>query len=192
MDTQDLMWSSEEAPASPSALPDSEEGWRTLVATWPSDLCSLLVLLRRDGSSGKTSPASCRPDQEGTLVPSSGRWQNSGMGGPTESWTLSTSEWPSDGAACLLSDVLETGGVPQRFYLSPKACEGILRRAGRRGKSLPPMLDAALRAQAGQGQSPHAQMQALPRTKGWTSMATACPSPRSQATTRHVASPPEN
>lgn len=37
---------------------------------------------------------------------------------------------------------------PSRFSLSPKACEGIIRRAERRGKSLPPQLDDALRAQA--------------------------------------------
>jgi hypothetical protein len=46
-----------------------------------------------------------------------------------------------------LSDVLEeTSRVPQRFFLSQKACAGILRRAERRGKALPPMLLAALRS----------------------------------------------
>jgi hypothetical protein len=44
---------------------------------------------------------------------------------------------------------LETGAVPQRFYLSPKACAGILRRAEKRGKELPAALDRALRAVAG-------------------------------------------
>jgi hypothetical protein len=39
---------------------------------------------------------------------------------------------------------LETQGVPQKFYLSPKACSGILRRAEKRGKELPPLLRAAL------------------------------------------------
>jgi hypothetical protein len=48
-----------------------------------------------------------------------------------------------------LSDVLEaTGSVPQKFFLSRKACEGILRRAERRGKALPPALEAALRSVA--------------------------------------------
>lgn len=37
---------------------------------------------------------------------------------------------------------------PSRFCLSPRACAGIISRAERRGKSLPPQLDAALRAQA--------------------------------------------
>jgi len=55
------------------------------------------------------------------------------------------SEWPSDAAVCSLSDTLETGAVPQRFFLSAKACEGILRRAERRGKDLPQALHQALR-----------------------------------------------
>jgi hypothetical protein len=67
------------------------------------------------------------------------------MGSPTECLTLNTSEWPSDAVVCSLSDTLETGVVPQRFFLSAKACEGILRRAAKRNKKLPPALEAALR-----------------------------------------------
>jgi hypothetical protein len=48
----------------------------------------------------------------------------------------------------LLSDTLETGDVPQRFYLSEKACQGILRRAEKRGKKLPEQLQRALEAVA--------------------------------------------
>jgi hypothetical protein len=72
------------------------------------------------------------------------------MASPTESWTHSTLEFHNadDGSSLLptvtLSQVLETGELPQRFYLSPKACAGILRRASKRGKDLPPMLKAAL------------------------------------------------
>lgn len=33
--------------------------------------------------------------------------------------------------------------------MSPKACAGILRRAERRGKPLPPQLESALRSQMG-------------------------------------------
>ena len=43
-----------------------------------------------------------------------------------------------------LSDILETGHIPARFYLSPRACQGILRRAEKRGKELPPLLKQAL------------------------------------------------
>lgn len=59
----------------------------------------------------------------------------------------SSSEWPSDAAVSFLSDALEPA-PPSRFCLSPKACEGIIRRAEKRGKSLPPQLNEALRAQA--------------------------------------------
>jgi hypothetical protein len=43
-----------------------------------------------------------------------------------------------------LSDTLETGDVPRRFFLSATVCRGILRRAEKRGKELPPMLHTAL------------------------------------------------
>jgi hypothetical protein len=55
---------------------------------------------------------------------------------------------------CSLSQTLETGPLPQRFYLSQKACAGILRRAEKRGKELPPMLEEALKAVAGPPMSP--------------------------------------
>jgi hypothetical protein len=72
------------------------------------------------------------------------------MGSPTEFSTLNGSEWPSAAAVCSLSDTLETGAVPQRFFLSAKACAGILRRAEKRGKALPPPLRDALLAVANQ------------------------------------------
>jgi len=50
---------------------------------------------------------------------------------------------------CALSDTLEIGDLPQRFFLSAKACAGILRRAKKRGKTLPPSLKASLLAVAG-------------------------------------------
>jgi hypothetical protein len=71
------------------------------------------------------------------------------MGSPTECWTLNTSEYPSVVVESSLSRVLETGELPPRFYLSAKACAGILRRATKRGKALPPMLEQALRQAAG-------------------------------------------
>jgi len=57
---------------------------------------------------------------------------------------LASLEWPSAAAVCSLSDTLETGDVPQRFYLSATACRGILRRAEKRGKVLPKALQQAL------------------------------------------------
>jgi hypothetical protein len=71
-------------------------------------------------------------------------------------WTLNMCEWTdtlvpshSDGSVCSLSDILEeTPRVLHRYFLSPRACEGILRRAERRGKELPSMLLEALRSVA--------------------------------------------
>jgi DNA (cytosine-5)-methyltransferase 1 len=79
-----------------------------------------------------------------TLAASSVRWANSGMGGATGCLMLNTLESHKDADECLLSDILETGDLPQKYYLSPVACKGILRRAEKRGKHLPPMLQIAL------------------------------------------------
>ena len=64
------------------------------------------------------------------------------------SWTLNTGVSPREGRVCSLSRILEDS-PPRKYYLSRKACLGILRRARERGKSLPPQLEAALKAQAG-------------------------------------------
>ena len=61
-----------------------------------------------------------------------------------ESLTPNISEWPNDAAVCSLSQVLEQTLIPQRFFLSSMACAGILRRAEKRGKELPPALRTAL------------------------------------------------
>jgi len=143
-----LTSSSEEPLASHSALPDSEEAWLTTVATWPLSSVDLLGANGLAGSSGKTSPASCHQTEEGILVPSSGAWRKSGMGSPTAFLTLNTLEFPSDAAVCSLSDILETGDLPQRFFLSATACRGILRRAEKRGKTLPTRLLHALQVVA--------------------------------------------
>lgn len=145
--TQSTFWP--EAPlARPFPSPASEAEWMTLVADWPLLFPQLLAATVPDGSSGRTSLAYCHRDEAGILAPSSGRWLNSGMAAPTECWTLSTSESPSDAVACSLSDTLETGAVQQRYFLSAKACAGILRRAEKRGKELPRMLEMALRLNA--------------------------------------------
>lgn len=137
-------FSSGEPPANPSASQDCGEDWTTSVVTWPSSFAALLNAYAPAGLSGKMSPASCHREEDGTLVPSSGRWKSSGMVSRTECLTLSTSEWPSAAVVCSLSDTLETGAVPQRFYLSATACQGILRRAAKRGKTLPKLLQKAL------------------------------------------------
>ena len=131
-----------EPRVSHSASQDCAEEWQTSAATWPSNIFVWLNDCAPAGLFGRTSPASAHRDPDGTLVPSSGVWANSGMGGPTEALTLSISVWPSDASVCSLSDILETGDVPQRFFLSQRACAGILRR--RKGEKFPAQLKQAL------------------------------------------------
>ena len=122
-----------------------------------------------DFCSGKTSPEHSAPTADGILLSWLERWL-----GPTylyretdgeapglvldetdsssgACWTRNMSEWNhipaqslSDAAVCSLSSILETGQVHARYFLSQKACAGILRRAEKRQKVLPKMLEAAL------------------------------------------------
>lgn len=65
----------------------------------------------------------------------------------TELLTHNTGEFPSEDAASTLSQILQAE-VPEKYYLSQKACLGILRRASARGKELPKVLRLALERQA--------------------------------------------
>lgn len=87
-------------------------------------------------------------------------FQAAGKSGPTRVWlmdpheerrgvlsTLNFSAWPNGARVSSLSQVLERFAAP-RYYLSAAACAGILRRAVKRGKALPELLAAALKAAA--------------------------------------------
>ena len=62
--------------------------------------------------------------------------------------TLNTGVSPKDAKESSLSQILQAD-PPLKYYLSPKACLGILRRAFERGKELPKKLERALKIQAG-------------------------------------------
>lgn len=64
----------------------------------------------------------------------------------TEFLTLNIGERPNVERESTLLQILEDN-APEKYYLSAKACEGILRRAERRGKELPPILKEALKQQ---------------------------------------------
>lgn len=61
---------------------------------------------------------------------------------------LNTGVSPREEKESSLSQILQAD-PHRRYYLSPKACLGILRRAYERGKELPPKLKRALQIQAG-------------------------------------------
>ena len=73
-------------------------------------------------------------------------WETDGVW-LTELSMRNISESPSVVVESTLSQILQTD-VPEKYYLSPKACQGILRRAAARGKELPEMLKTALEKQA--------------------------------------------
>ena len=77
---------------------------------------------------------------------------------PGEYTTLSFGECPSEENVSRLSQILEDAPHP-KYYLSAKACQGILNRARRRGKQLPEELERALAMQA------HTALKVTPSTE---------------------------
>lgn len=67
-----------------------------------------------------------------------------------ESLTLNIGEYPSVENESALSEILEDN-VPEKYYLSPKACLGILRRAKNKGRKLPDNLRIALEQKVAEG-----------------------------------------
>ena len=137
------MFSPEDSPAKTSAWLENVQDWVETEADSGTNINVSFLNSLPIGFSLRTSLAFCHRMGDGTWEPLSGRWANSGIGGPTGSLTLNTSEWPKDAAVCSLSDVVERV-APAKFSLSPRACRGILRRAAERGRSLPPLLETAL------------------------------------------------
>ena len=128
----------------PSASQAYGKGLKTPEEILRSHFWRWLTASNPDGFCGKTSRASLVPLGEEISTASSLLWGNSGMGSHGQCLTLNTLEFRSDAVGSSLSHILERGNLPPRFYLSPKACAGILRRAQKRGKSLPPALQKAL------------------------------------------------
>ena len=81
----------------------------------------------------------------GNLLGSSWEMNSPWLG---EWWTLNTGLSHSAARESCLSRILQAI-VHIKYYLSKTACLGILRRARKRGKLLPPILEKALRLQAG-------------------------------------------
>jgi len=103
------------------------------------------------GYSWKTYQGCCQAIVEETWPDSSTKWGPLAMGGPTGLSMLDTSAYRSAGGESssvpvepILQMILERQ-PDSRYELSGKAAAGILRRAGRRGRKLPPMLEEALK-----------------------------------------------
>ena len=70
-----------------------------------------------------------------------------GSQSPGEYWTQTLGACPKEENVSILSGIL-LDIVQAKYYLSQKACQGILQRAFARGKKLPAILQAALERQA--------------------------------------------
>jgi len=92
----------------------------------------------------KTFQASSLPTEGETSKSLFERWPSSGMVWDGVCLTAKTSESPSRAKESSLWDVIEKGGVPQKYFLSPNAARGMLRRADRMGRNLFPPLRKAL------------------------------------------------
>ena len=142
-----------------------------------NDLAGQESVFARDTWRGKTSPEPLAATKEKTSQPCSKRSSKSSSrkppvlkclkraglpGGDTtmkweddgawlgECMTRNTGESPNAAVVSRLSQILEE--TPQEKYsLSAKACQGILRRAERRGKDLPKLLKQVLLMQSGSG-----------------------------------------
>lgn len=111
----------------------SEPCWKNLPA-WNNQMFQFLDL--RGGADGAKPGQSPETD---------GLWLG-------DSLTLNIGEFPREESTSLLSLILEDN-APQKYYLSARACQGILTRASRRGKPLPEVLRQALLDVIGGGKS---------------------------------------
>ena len=139
-----LTFSSAGLLAKISASPEKELAWMENVHAWPETLRDCFEKFARAGSSGRMCPELFPLTPDGTSGHSSGRWPTSGLAWRGACLTLNSSECPSVVEESSLSDILETTDLPARYFLSPTACAGILRRAEKRGRELPKPLRAAL------------------------------------------------
>lgn len=103
----------------------SEPCWKNLPA-WNNQTLQFLDL-RVEGADGT------KPEQS---LETDGLWHGDNL-------TLNIGESPSVENESLLSQILEAN-APLKYYLSERACQGILTRASRRGKALPDLLKTAL------------------------------------------------
>ena len=101
-------------------------------------------------SFGRMFPDCSLAELAATSLPSSLNWTGSGLLEDGQLLTLSSLALHSADAAysvCSLAEILEPHVAP-KYYLSPRACRGILRRATKRGRALPPALELALKEMA--------------------------------------------
>ena len=127
------------SPGDEPASPENDPGSST---SSPGSL----TLFDPSGFSGRTFPVRSLHTVVGTSESCLERWPTSGTAWHGGFSTAVTSECRSDDAGCSssepsLTEILEPPqNVPGKYSLSARAARGILRRAEKRGKNLPPHL----------------------------------------------------
>lgn len=130
----------------PESAPDSRErdqDYFTNSLVLPMNLNLL-------SSFSRMFPDCSLPTEEEISGEFSWNFSGSGIVEHGELLMLNTSEWPSveeGSSVCSLAEILEPQVAP-KYFLSVKACSGILRREGKRGKKLPAQLEEALKVGA--------------------------------------------
>jgi hypothetical protein len=145
-----LISSAEDSPArtspSPADAPGSTENGQASSSSSPASP----TLFDPDGYSSRTFPVSSLARAVGTSESCLPRWPTSGTAWRGGFSTHVSSECRSAADACSssepsLTEILEPPqSVPGKYSLSARAANGILRRAERRGRTLPPHLQRAL------------------------------------------------
>lgn len=181
----------EDSPVRISASEDYDEVSPDHEAVSPSPSLTLFDYIDPGLSSSRTSKGSSLLTPVATLQRSSIYWSSSGMGGPSGWLTRSSSACPSADDECssslsTLPDIL-TRGAPDRFWLSARGAAGIITRSGKRGKTLPPDLQAALIAQSRSSETTSQELSSQPTRKDSDTIKTSSSSstdhPGSETTT---------
>ena len=133
--TQDT-WSERTSPEHSAVTAEKISDASCRKSSMPQAKTFMFLDLRVGGASGAMQERSWE-----TIAPSHG-----------ESWMRNTGESPNVDAESTLSQILEEQ-AQEKYYLSEKACHGILRRADSRGKKLPEVLERALHQQIARAQS---------------------------------------
>jgi len=141
-----------DSPAKTSALPGNEPDSQATDPASSTSSPESLSLFDPDGFSSRTYPVSSLAMAVGTSEQSLERWPTSGTAWPGGFSTHATSECRSDEGGCSssepsLTEILEPPqNVAAKYSLSARAASGILRRAQKRGRTLPQHLADALQA----------------------------------------------
>ena len=159
-----------EAPAKTCQWPDdvmalldsdrvfSSDAWSYVLRVKPLSFAGRTCLEFSAATTASTLPPSLKRLQASVLrsrrragaIPACASGRSTPL--PGLCWTRNGEVWRNGGSVCSLSQVLEGGPVPTKYFLSPKAAAGILRRAAKRKRTLPAHLEAALTAVALAGQ----------------------------------------